>query len=381
MGTNSSFALLENQKVFAWGSSNSGKLGFKLAGGKNYMLPKEIIELKAQKVVLYQIAAGPFHTLLLTRDGKVYTMGNSKDGKLGFEIVGGGIQVIDTPQRIKDAPVFFCHTKAKTRLKEYPLFNDYDEVGRLKPVFNKDLPYEVNQLACGDNFQLFLMNNGDLYSCGSNKVGQLGTSKKTKPGTSSTDEDDTESDDGSDGEEDGEELPKAIRKKIDDLERKKDRVRLERITRCFKEKVTFKVQLVAVGGMHAVAILQNDAGVFSWGSNSHGQLGLQKQDIHMSFLPYRIKNLGGEVACKQVACGENHTVFLMANGGVLTCGANEFGQCGLAQDAAVDSQAGGKEDFYSPTVIEKSYLDNVVYVACGRFHTIAVRKQNDGEGN
>ena len=47
MGTNSSFALLENQKVFAWGSSNSGKLGFKLAGGKNYMLPKEIIELKA----------------------------------------------------------------------------------------------------------------------------------------------------------------------------------------------------------------------------------------------------------------------------------------------------------------------------------------------
>ena len=331
--------------------------------------------------MLYQIAAGPFHTLLLTRDGKVFTMGNSKDGKLGFEIVGGGIQVIDTPQRIKEAPVFFCHTKAKTRLKEYPLFNDYDEVGRLRPVFNKDAPYEVNQLACGDNFQLFLMNNGLLYSCGSNKVGQLGTSKKTKPGTDSTDEDDTESDEGSDEEEDGEELPKAIRKKIDDLERKKDRVKIEPITRCFKEKVSFKVQLVAVGGMHAVAILQNDAGVFSWGSNSHGQLGLQKQDIHMSFLPYRIKNLGGEAACKQVACGENHTVFLMGTGGVLTCGANEFGQCGLAQDAAVDSQAGGKENFWSPTVIEKSYLENVVFVACGRFHTIAVRKQNDGENN
>jgi alpha-tubulin suppressor-like RCC1 family protein len=45
MGTNTSFAILENRKVLAWGSSKSGKLGFPLSNGKNYELPKEIVSL------------------------------------------------------------------------------------------------------------------------------------------------------------------------------------------------------------------------------------------------------------------------------------------------------------------------------------------------
>ena len=45
MGNNCTFAILSNNKVFGWGSSKSGKLGFELCGGKNYDLPREIISL------------------------------------------------------------------------------------------------------------------------------------------------------------------------------------------------------------------------------------------------------------------------------------------------------------------------------------------------
>lgn len=85
---------------------------------------------------------------------------------------------------------------------------------------------------------------------------------------------------------------------------------------------------------------------------------------------------------RQAACGENHTVFLMNSGCVLTCGSNEFGQLGLQQDAAAGEGAtgqGGQGRFNTPTLIEKTILDSVVFVAAGRFHTMAVRKQTEGD--
>ena len=35
----------------------------------------------------------------------------------------------------------------------------------------------------------------------------------------------------------------------------------------------------------------------------------------------------------------------------------------------------------TPTLIEKSALDSVVYVAAGRFHTVVIRRQTEGDKN
>ncbi len=79
-------------------------------------------------------------------------MGNSKDGKLGYEISGGGIVDVELPERIRQAPVFFRHIMAKIVYKQYPLFNEYDQYGKLNAVCKKKYAFEINQVKCGDNF-------------------------------------------------------------------------------------------------------------------------------------------------------------------------------------------------------------------------------------
>ena len=65
------------------------------------------------------------------------------------------------------------------------------------------------------------------------------------------------------------------------------------------------VRSIAAGGQHTVAVA--DLCVYSWGSNSSGQLGTRtfrdKED------PTEIKDLAGE-GVYQVACGAEHTLFL-----------------------------------------------------------------------
>lgn len=88
-----------------------------------------------------------------------------------------------------------------------------------------------------------------------------------------------------------------------------------------------------------------------------------------------------------IACGERHTVFLLRLGTLLTCGSNEFGQLGLSGDAAKEEgynkPQGGTQTHTAPAYIEKSIIENVVYIAAGRHHNIAIRKVNemDDEGD
>lgn len=113
MGTNTTFCIFDSGKVNAWGSSKNGKLGFDLPQGKNYELPREVTALGSLDVV--QIAPGPFHTLCLTNRGKIFVMGNSKDGKLGFTNPEGGIMDQETPIQI-------CKEKSRNKDNEFTFF-------------------------------------------------------------------------------------------------------------------------------------------------------------------------------------------------------------------------------------------------------------------
>ena len=67
--------------------------------------------------------------------------------------------------------------------------------------------------------------------------------------------------------------------------------------------------------------------VFSWGLNSHGQLGLGKE-VKLQHTPAPVSTLTGVAVC-QVSAGATHTLFLTLAGFVYCCGANKSGQLGL----------------------------------------------------
>ena len=226
-------------------------------------------------------------------------MGNSKDGKLGYEVVGGSVVDVELPERLKDPITFFRIQIAKTVLKQYPLFNDYDDFGKLRAVCTRSWgngSYEVNQIGCGENFQLFLTNSGHLYSCGSNKFGQLGTEEESGD-EEGEDEDKKKGDD--DDLDEANYMPEQIQKKLGALEKRQDRWEPQRIELAGISGTT-KIKYVSVGAMHAFAIIENDNGVVGWGQNTYGQCGIG-QKTGSVFRPSKVKSFGPESMVRESA--------------------------------------------------------------------------------
>ena len=99
------------------------------------------------------------------------------------------------------------------------------------------------------------------------------------------------------------------------------------------------VMSVACGGNHS-ACLSTSNNVYTWGCGTYGQLG-QGIDVESSFEPLLLHKLSGKEICAvgkrerdsmQVACGQNHALFLSTNGSVYACGNGYYGQLGLDKE-------------------------------------------------
>lgn len=64
-----------------------------------------------------------------------------------------------------------------------------------------------------------------------------------------------------------------------------------------------------------------------WGNASYGQLGLGGIDEEIVVEPRKCEFFHGKTVC-DVGCGLKHTVFLLDDGTVYTCGCNDLGQLG-----------------------------------------------------
>ena len=73
--------------------------------------------------------------------------------------------------------------------------------------------------------------------------------------------------------------------------------------------------------------------LYCWGSNSHGQLGLGTRELDSYALPTEMQCFRGR-AIKQIGCGQFHTVFVMQDGTVFTCGSNDNGELGHDKESA-----------------------------------------------
>lgn len=67
--------------VFGWGRSNDGQLSIGASEETSILSPKEVPRL--QELDIKEISCGEKHTLIVTRDGKLYTCGSNEYGELG----------------------------------------------------------------------------------------------------------------------------------------------------------------------------------------------------------------------------------------------------------------------------------------------------------
>ncbi|MBF0545279.1 MAG: tetratricopeptide repeat protein [Candidatus Riflebacteria bacterium] len=117
---------------------------------------------------------------------------------------------------------------------------------------------------------------------------------------------------------------------------------------------------IAAGESHSLA-LKNDGTVWSWGTNSWGELGDCSTQDRMT--PVKVASLTDVIA---IAAGENLSVALRKDGTVWTWGRNDFGQLGHeSSEASIGASLQPQQTLK---------LSDVVAIGCGRKNTYALKK-------
>ncbi|MGH0132128.1 UNVERIFIED_CONTAM: hypothetical protein FKN15_049989 [Acipenser sinensis] len=104
-----------------------------------------------------------------------------------------------------------------------------------------------------------------------------------------------------------------------------------------------------------------------WGNTAAGQLGLG-DTVSTVFEPRSCEVFNGR-GLKDIACGGHHSVFLLSEGSVYTCGSNSCGQLG-------HEKGGSRPDRAVPCHIKSLRSQKVVYISCGEEHTAALTKNS-----
>jgi alpha-tubulin suppressor-like RCC1 family protein len=88
-----------------------------------------------------------------------------------------------------------------------------------------------------------------------------------------------------------------------------------------------KIKMVACGWSHSFAIDSSD-GVFAFGNNDLGQLGLG--DTAIRSVPTRISFFDGKDSVVSIAAGRVHSLVLLSSGELYSFGGNALGQLGMS---------------------------------------------------
>lgn len=179
-------AINEWGQLFAWGSNSSGQCGLENDSSATYTTPKLVKSLATKQVI--QIACGQFHSLALTNSGEIYSFGSNLHGQLGL---GFDSEKISKPTLLKSlagVPISFLSCGGNHSFvvsKSGAVFgfgkNLYGQLG-VNDQASKNFPTQLRTLrsigvrfiACGDDFSVFLTQDGGVFTCGAGAYGQLG---------------------------------------------------------------------------------------------------------------------------------------------------------------------------------------------------------------
>ena len=130
-GCNHTEIITEDDNLYSFGSNRSGQLGLGDTDNKN--VPTLVKVSNGSKVKT--VGCGSGHTIIITKDGTLYSFGDNGYGQLGLGD--------NTPMNI---PILVA------------ALNDL----------------KVKVVSCGNNHTVIITEDGNLYSFGKNEFGQLG---------------------------------------------------------------------------------------------------------------------------------------------------------------------------------------------------------------
>lgn len=233
--THHSFVVMENGDLLSFGSNQHGQLGRSVnlnTGNPNY-LAKLMGDVKS-------VDTGYQHTVILKKNGEVWTVGMNGFGQLGHSInVGNSSTPILNPQKVMDNVVSVAagqyYTMAIKENGELWSFgwNQYGQLGHNANIMTytpnptpTKVMEDVASVSTSSYSTLVVKKNGELWSFGNNYIGQLGHNTNVGKNIAN---------------------PTPI-------------------------KIMDNVAFVSAEGVHSIAVKKNGE-VWSFGGNNFGQLG------------------------------------------------------------------------------------------------------------
>jgi alpha-tubulin suppressor-like RCC1 family protein len=343
-GGESSVALRQNGTLWAWGG-NDGELGDGLDSSMQradhglvepYLpYPSDVADAATCGIQTITNAAvlaagGDDFTVVVDATGTVWTCGEDSYGELGNGTDGVGL---DTPSpiagvsNIVSVAAGFYHAlalRADATVWAWgsDALADGTDVGALGAGFlfstEADSPIEslvptgtnIVAIACGDYHSLALDASGNVWGFGDNEFGQIGAGAPT-------------------GLDNGTNIP----------------IQVPGIS---------NVIAIAAGDEHSIA-LTADKRVWTWGSDSSGQLGRNANQSGTNPTPGLVTALTNQYVVA-IAGGVGFTLAVTSNGQVYAFGDNTFGELGTNTSAVASTN--------SPMLV--TGISNVVWVSAGR---------------
>lgn len=330
---------LNGSEVFSFGSNASGRTGLGTTlGSTTVATPIDISHLGDRAVK--QVSAGREHSLLLTDEGDVYSFGTSAVGIIGRTTPIGSSQsvaaAIDTTNlggdKITQVSAGGSHSLILAEDGDVYAFG-YDLLGRTGRGIDSDTSTntatpinmsnffgrKVVQIDAGSVHSLLLMNDGAVFSFGSNFDGATGLG--TTAGSTS------------------------IATPIDasNLGGRK---------------------IVQVEAGNFSLLLAEDGSVYSFGSNQFGQtgLGIDTNTDTLVATPIDTSNLGGR-KISRISAGAQHSLLLADDGNVFAFGANFDGKTG-------QNVTSGNTTVATPIATSTFGGRKIVDVAAGTDHSL-----------
>ena len=337
-------------ELYAFGLNGYGELGSPANNGTENPNPTPtLVTLPGASGPVTAIAAGRYHSLVLTASGQLYAFGDNHYGELGSPANNGTENPNPTPTLVTlpgaSGPVTQIaagehHSLALTASGQLYSFgeNDFGQLGNASNVGTKNpnptptlvsLPAAsgpVTQIGAGAADSLALTASGWLYAFGDNFFGQLGST--TNNGTFNPNPTPTLVS-----------LPGA----------------------------SGPVTQIAAGGGQSFA-LTSSGRLYAFGFNGFGELGNTTNNNTPSPnpTPTLVTLPGASGTVTKIAAGADHTLVLTASGQLYAFGWNFFGELGGA------TNIGNLAPNPTPALINLPASGGVVQIAAGLGHTLVL---------